>query len=67
MTLQEKRKVATVHGHMLYAIILYVTMFCVAIWHSTKYRPGRQWPVDIRMYTGHANSKPPIHIAYTTD
>ena len=30
--LQEKGKVATVHCHMLYAIILYVTMFYVAIW-----------------------------------
>ena len=30
----EKRKIASVHGHMLYAIILYVTiyMFYIAIW-----------------------------------
>ena len=31
-TLQEKRKVTTVHGYMLYAIILYVAMFYTAIW-----------------------------------
>ena len=31
-TLQEKRKVTTVHGYMLYAIILYVAMFYIAIW-----------------------------------
>ena len=30
--LLEKRKVATMHNHMLYAIILYVTMIYVAIW-----------------------------------
>ena len=31
-TLQEKWKVTTVHSYMLYAIILYVTMFYIAIW-----------------------------------
>ena len=31
-TLQEKRKETTVHGYMFYAIILYVTMFYIAIW-----------------------------------
>ena len=31
-TLQEKRKVTTVHGYMLCAKILYVTMFYIAIW-----------------------------------
>ena len=31
-TLQEKWKVTTVHGYMLYVIILYVTMFYIAIW-----------------------------------
>ena len=30
-TLQEKRKVSTVPGYMLYAKILYVTMFYIAI------------------------------------
>ena len=31
LTLQEKRKVTTVHGYMLCAI-LYVAMFYIAIW-----------------------------------
>ena len=31
-TLQEKRKETTVHGYMLYAIILHVTMLYIAIW-----------------------------------
>ena len=30
--LQVKQKVTTLHGHMLYAILLYVTMFYIAIW-----------------------------------
>ena len=30
--LQEKRKVTTMHGYILYAIILYVTMFYIATW-----------------------------------
>ena len=32
MMLKEKQKIATVHGHMFYAILLYVTMFYIAIW-----------------------------------
>ena len=31
-TLQEKRIVATVHGHMLYIIYIHLTMFYIAIW-----------------------------------
>ena len=31
-TLQGKRKISTVHGYMLYAKILHVTMFYIAIW-----------------------------------
>ena len=30
--LQEKRKVTTVQGYMLCAIILYIAMFYIAIW-----------------------------------
>ena len=33
-TLQEKRKVNTVHGYTLHAIILNVTMFYIAIWSN---------------------------------